>query len=62
MVLIISHYKMANITIAHGFLVLLTGLMLIVVKSKVKRCIRAVHITLGILTSIYGLLTYLITP
>ena len=62
MVLIISHYKMADIAIAHGFLVLLTGLMIMVAKSKVKRSIRAVHITLGILTSVYGLLTYLVTP
>jgi hypothetical protein len=53
---------MADIAIAHGFLVLLTGLMIMVAKSKVKRSIRAVHITLGILTSVYGLLTYLVTP
>jgi len=57
--IVVSHYKMADLSILHGSLVLLTGLILIKIK---KRSLRIVHATLGILTSIYGLITYLVTP
>ncbi len=57
----INHYKMADVAIIHGFLVLLTGLMLLTVK-RYRKSVRAIHVTLGILTSIYGLITYLFTP
>ncbi len=60
--ILISHYKMADLAIAHGFLVLVTGLMLLFVKAGLRRNIRAIHVSLGIMTSVYGLLTYLVTP
>lgn len=55
----VSHYRMADVSIIHGFLVLLTGIMLLKFK---KRSLRVFHATLGILTSIYGIITYLVTP
>ncbi len=62
MIFIVNHYKMADISIIHGFLVLFSGFLLILIHSKIRKYIRTIHITLGILASIYGLLTYLITP
>jgi hypothetical protein len=53
---------MADVAIIHGFLVLLTGLMLLIVKSKHRKSIRTIHVTLGVLTSVYGLITYIFTP
>jgi len=67
MYLIVNHYKMADMAIYHGILVLLTGILLFSVRyykvsAGIVRVLRLTHVTIAILTSIYGLLTYLITP
>jgi uncharacterized membrane protein len=56
----VNHYKMADVAIIHGLLVLITGVLLTL--RLRKRILRLVHVTLGVLTSFYALLTYLITP
>jgi len=63
----VNHCKMADLAITHGVLVLLTGIILIIVRRvqlhpNILRYLRLVHVVLGMLTSIYGLLTYLVAP
>ncbi len=53
---------MADISIIHGLFVIISGILLILVRSWIRKYLKAVHITLGVLTSIYGLLTYIVTP
>jgi hypothetical protein len=53
---------MADVAIIHGFFVLLTGLMLMSLKLRNRGTLRVVHAVLGVMTSFYALLTYLITP
>lgn len=63
----VNHYKVADISIYHGVLVLVTGSVLLLsrfyrIPPGTLRMVRLIHVVLGVLTSIYGLLTYLITP
>lgn len=63
----VNHYRIADISIYHGVLVLATGTLLLLSRymrltPNSIRVIRLVHVVLGVLTSIYGLLTYLVTP
>lgn len=48
---------MADLAVIHGLFVLITGLILLLIKSKIRQSVRVIHISLGVLTSIYGLLT-----
>ena len=63
----VNHYRMADISIYHGVMVLGTGVLLLIARyyrlsPDSIRALRLIHVVLGVLTSIYGLLTYLITP
>jgi presenilin-like A22 family membrane protease len=58
----VNHYRMADVAIIHGLFVLLTGLMLLSLKLRNRWILRIVHAVLGVMTSFYALLTYLITP
>jgi len=61
-VIFVNHYKMADVAIIHGFFVLLTGVLLITLKSRYRGVVKVVHVVLGVMTSFYALLTYFITP
>ena len=53
---------MADVAIIHGFFVLLTGILLMTLKSRYRGIVKVVHVVLGVMTSFYALLTYFITP
>ncbi len=65
--IIVDHYRVANLAIIHGLIVLLTGLLMMLnLKLKLSPSIikhaRLIHVVSGFLTVFYGTLTYIITP
>ncbi len=62
-----NHYRLADVSIFFGALTVATGVTLLLarwvrLKPNHIRLLRLIHLTLGIVTGIYGILTYLTPP
>jgi len=64
---VFNHYRLADISITFGACTMATGIMLLLarwlnLKPTHIRIMRLIHLTIGIITGIYGILTYLTPP